>query len=348
MAAYHRAVQLPGCGADSDAVVMRVADEFAAAQKRWTETIEARGGWDYESPDDRAARHRREDEWLQALRAVDPWVKVGTPAWVTFGMLRQELEAASRLRVAHAHLWDVNQMTGWHLGVAHLAGAIAVDTPAARAAALRRFRALPRTIRARIDDLRYGASEGYTAARRTLQRVVQQIDTLGGGDTLDSAAVRAGDDAFASEWRALIAGEIRPALRGFRDFLVGPYTKSARENGALATLPHGLEVYRAEIFRYTSLDLSPEELLHGAVPVPEREPHVGVEREERVIEPAQPLVDDVDVDPVGADQAGLVADGRDRRAQLGRDRLAVDRQREIGDVARPESHGKTSPVSGSR
>jgi uncharacterized protein (DUF885 family) len=249
---------------DADAIVTRVADDFVVAHKAWTDTVEARGGWDYETPDDRTARHQRENEWLRALHGVDHRVAVGSPAWVTHGMLRQELEASTRSRVAHFHLWDVNQMTGWHLGVAHVASSIPVGTPGERQMALRRFRTLPATIRARIDDLRYGASEGYTAARNTVQRVVQQIDALVAGDTLDSAAARAEDAAFGAEWRELMTREVRPAFQGFRDFLAGTYMRSAREDGALATLPHGLEVYRSEVFRYTSLDLTPEQLLEGA------------------------------------------------------------------------------------
>jgi uncharacterized protein (DUF885 family) len=249
---------------DADAIVTRVADDLAAAHKTWTATVEARGGWDYETPDDRALRHQRENEWLRALHAVDHRVAVGSPAWVTHGMLRQELEASTRSRIAHFHLWEVNQMTGWHLGVAHVASSIPVGRPGEREASLRRFRALPATIRARIDDLRYGASEGYTAARNTVQRVVQQLDALIAGETLDSAAARAGDEAFGAEWRELMIREVRPAFQGFRDFLAATYMKSAREDGALATLPHGLEVYRAEVFRYTSLDLTPEQLLEGA------------------------------------------------------------------------------------
>jgi uncharacterized protein (DUF885 family) len=249
---------------DADSLVTRVADEVAAAQKAWADLVQARGGWDYETPEDRAGRYRREDEWLRALRAVADRIELGTPTWVTFGMLHQELEASTRLRAGHGHLWDVNQMMGWHLGVPQVAGTIAVDTPAERDAALRRFRALPRTIASRIDDLRYGASEGYTAARNTVQRVVQQVDTLLAGDGLDSAAVRSGDSAFADAWRDLIAREVKPAFRGFRDFLAGPYKATARENGALAALPMGVDIYRAEVFRYTSLDLTPDQVLDGA------------------------------------------------------------------------------------
>jgi uncharacterized protein (DUF885 family) len=250
--------------ADADAQVTRVADDLGAAQQAWAQTIDARGGWDYETPEDRAARHRRENEWLRTLRALGDSVEVGSAAWVTHGMLRQELEASTRVRIAHFHLWDVNQMTGWHLGAAYVASSIPVATPEQRANATRRFRALPGMIRSRIDDLRYGASEGYTAARKTVQRVVQQIDALIAGEALNSAAGRSGDDAFARDWRALMDDDVRPAFRGFRDFLAGPYMKSAREDGALVTLPHGLEVYRSEVFRFTSLDLAPEQLLDGA------------------------------------------------------------------------------------
>ena len=249
---------------DADAGVARVADALLAAQQAWAETIDARGGWDYETPEDRAARHQREDAWLRDLRALDAALEVGSPTWVTHGMLRQELETAVRTRIAHFHLWDVNQMTGWHLGVAHAATLLPLGTPAQRDAVLRRFRALPAMIRSRIDDLRYGASEGYTAARNTVERVVQQVDALVAGDTLDAAAGRAGDDRFAEAWRDVIDGQVKPAFQGFREFLAGAYMRSARGNGALAGLPQGLDVYRAEVFRFTSLDLAPEHLLEGA------------------------------------------------------------------------------------
>ncbi len=253
-----------GPRAGADAQVEQIADQLFEAHQQWTRAIEARGGWDYETPDDRAARHLREDGWLRVLRAMEGLLTVGSPAWVTHGMLRQELEASVRSRIAHFHLWDVNQMTGWHLGVAHTAASLPVDTPDAREAALRRFAALPSMIRARIDDLRYGASEGYTAARKTVLRVVQQIEALLASATFDSAPARTSDAAFGTAWRDLMSREVRPAFQGYRDFLVHTYMASARENGALVTLPQGLDIYRSEIFRFTSLDLSPDDVLEGA------------------------------------------------------------------------------------
>jgi uncharacterized protein (DUF885 family) len=249
---------------DAAAEVQRVADELLAAHDQWTNTIEARGGWDYETPDDRTTRRRREDAWLGVLRSLEGSLTVGSPAWVTHGMLRQELEASVRARVAHFHLWDVNQMTGWHLGVAYTAASMPLGTREAREAALRRFAALPGMIRSRMEDLRYGASEGYTAARKTVSRVIQQIEALVTGPMLDAAPGRTDDSTFQAAWSELMDREVRPAFQAYRDFLSDSYMRWAREDGALVTLPNGLDIYRAEVFRFTSLDLSPEDVLDGA------------------------------------------------------------------------------------
>ena len=69
--------------------VFRIADEFLASDRRWSQTVDARGGWEYETPVDLEARHRREDEWLAVLRNLEGTLPIGSPGWVTHGMLRQ-------------------------------------------------------------------------------------------------------------------------------------------------------------------------------------------------------------------------------------------------------------------
>jgi uncharacterized protein (DUF885 family) len=244
--------------------VRRIADAFLSAHQRHSETVLARGGWDYETEDDRAERRRREDDWLEGLRALEGMLPIGGADWATHGMLRQEIEAAVRLRVNRTELWDVNQMTGWHLVVAHLANTIPVDTPERREQALWRFRELPGVIRARLDDLRHGVSRGYTAAQQAVHRVSEQLGSLLSGGVLESAAARASDAAFASAWREVIEKEVRPALAAYREYLVRDYARVARDTPGLFALPNGLEAYRAEVFRFTSLDLTPEQMLEGA------------------------------------------------------------------------------------
>src|SRR5207247_7965741 len=131
-------------------------------QQLQSETALAQSDWDYETVYDRTERRRREYDCMDGLRALEGMLPIGGPDWATCGMLRQEIEAAVRLRVNRTELWDVNQMTGWHLVVAHVANTIPVDTPERREQALRRFRALPGVVRARLDALRRGVSQGYT------------------------------------------------------------------------------------------------------------------------------------------------------------------------------------------
>lgn len=244
--------------------VVRVADEYLAAHRGSAGTLTSRNAWDFETAEERDARQGREDSWLRTLRDLDGTLPIGSPDWVTHGMLRHELESGVAARATRAHLWDLNQMTGWHLTLAHVAATMAVDTPEQRESALQRFGAVARTIDARIDDLREGMAAGYTAARQAVRRVIQQVNTLLAGDALESAARRTTDERFAGAWGELIARDVRPAVLRFRDFLAGTYLPAARELAALSALPNGLEAYRAEVWRFTSLDLSPEQVLEGA------------------------------------------------------------------------------------
>jgi uncharacterized protein (DUF885 family) len=51
----------------------------------------------------------QEDQWLAALRRIDPARFAGSPEWVTYGTLREELEASGAERVCHNELWGVSQ-----------------------------------------------------------------------------------------------------------------------------------------------------------------------------------------------------------------------------------------------
>jgi uncharacterized protein (DUF885 family) len=244
--------------------VTRIADAYLAAQRIQAAAVEARGGWEYETDDERAVRHRLENEWIAQLSELESSLPVGSRDWTSEGMLRQEIESSVALRACRTELWDVNQMTGWHVTLARVAATIPVDTPAEREEALRRFHALPSLVRARIDDLRRGTALGYVAARHTVRRVIAQLDEIFAGAVLDDPATRANDDAFAKRWRALIDDEVGPAVAAFREFLADPYIRTARDTPGLFSLRDGDAAYRAEIRRYTSLNMSPEEVLAGA------------------------------------------------------------------------------------
>jgi uncharacterized protein (DUF885 family) len=125
------------------------------------------------------------------------------------------------------------------------------------------FEALPAMVRDREGDLRRGVAAGYTAARHAVQRVLEQLSAMLTGDVLDSPARRSGDQAFAARWQTLVDERVRPALEEFRDYLTSSYLPAAREAPGLDALPDGDACYRAEVARYTSLPLTPDEILEG-------------------------------------------------------------------------------------
>jgi uncharacterized protein (DUF885 family) len=83
------------------------------------------------------------------------------------------------------------------------------------------------------------------------------------GDVLDSPARRCGDQSFAGRWQALVDERVFPALEAFREYLTSSYLPVARESPGLNALRDGEARYCDEVGRYTSLKLTPAEMLEG-------------------------------------------------------------------------------------
>jgi uncharacterized protein (DUF885 family) len=101
----------------------RLTDNSAAAEKAW---------------------QAREDRWLAQLRTIDPSTLIGRPEWVTYGLLREELESSTAMRVCNFRVWNVSPMIGMIAGYAPLAVQQPVGTDDLRAQALTRWHSFPR------------------------------------------------------------------------------------------------------------------------------------------------------------------------------------------------------------
>jgi uncharacterized protein (DUF885 family) len=75
-----------------------------------------------------------------------------------------------------------------------------------------------------------------------------------------SPAERDGDPTFAGDVRAVVTGEIRPAIERYRDFLRDEYRGRARASVAVTDDPGGVGCYRASARFWSTLDLAPEEV----------------------------------------------------------------------------------------
>ena len=51
---------------------------------------------------------------LREVRGFNPELVRGRVEWITYVYMLEDLRARSRLKVCQTHLWNVNQMGGWH------------------------------------------------------------------------------------------------------------------------------------------------------------------------------------------------------------------------------------------
>ena len=206
---------------------------------------------------------RLEDSLAVALEAV-PRPAVGSPDWVTHGFLRAALEGGRASRVCRSELWAVNQAFGWQTSMPQLAALQPVGTDSARAAAVARWRQLPRYVRTEIANLREGMQLGYTASASVVRAVIGQLDGLLAAPPeslpfLDPA-LRDSTPSFVATYRPLATDSVRALAREYRAFLADEYLPKARKSNSVTANPDGLACYRASLRQATSVDRDPETL----------------------------------------------------------------------------------------
>lgn len=206
----------------------------------------------------------REDAWLRAVQAIDETALAGKPEAVTYGILKETLEASVGTRVCRGELWGLNQLVGWQTTLGYLAAIQPVGTDQARAEALTRLRAFPRFIDTEITNLREGVRLGFTAPRQNAQLVLQQIDALRTGPVTESPlyspAIRDSTPAFQAELARVIEREVNPALGRFSGYLEKEYLPRARTSIAVSALPSGAECYRASVRQFSTLEVPAQQV----------------------------------------------------------------------------------------
>ena len=205
----------------------------------------------------------RMDALYGPVSAIDPAPLAGRPQWVTYGVLREALEAERAQRVCRFELWGVaSYVNGWQALYTDLAQIQPVGSDALRAQALERAHALPRYLGTEIANLREGLRLGYSAPKVTVRNVIGQLDAILGTPVerspFYSPARRDSTPAFRAAVARAITGEINPAVRRYRDFLANEYLPKAREAIAVSANPSGAACYRATIRAFTTLDADPD------------------------------------------------------------------------------------------
>jgi uncharacterized protein (DUF885 family) len=216
------------------------------------------------SPAARAAWEAREDRWLAEITAIEP-AAIGSPSLrSTYAILRETLEASKESRLCRTELWNVSQMTGWHVSLGYLVTIQPVGSEEARQQALARWGSLPGYLDTEIANLREGLKLGYTAPRHIVRIVAEQVRTLAASPVAESPFTAAARTDKTPEFQKAITDQttrdIVPAMRRYADFLEREYMPAAREAIAVAAHPNGAECYRASVRANSTLSKSAAEV----------------------------------------------------------------------------------------
>jgi uncharacterized protein (DUF885 family) len=212
------------------------------------------------------ARTEAEDDAFSArVLALDPTPLIGRPEYVTLGFLREFAQSNRQGRVCRNELWSgVNQMFGWQANLSRLAQIQPVGTDDLRQQALTRWRALDTQIDTEIANLREGLRLGYRAPRVNVVRVMEQMDVLLASSPAESPFAspmqRDSTPAFRAEFEQVVANDLYPAIRRYRDFLANEYLPASREEIGIAANPNGVDCYRAAVRSFTTLDVPAQEI----------------------------------------------------------------------------------------
>ena len=211
-----------------------------------------------------AAWQAREDRWLADAKAIDTAAIGSTSLRATHAILREALESSSASRVCRTELWNVSQMTGWHVNLGYLVTIQPIGSDAARQEALARWGSLPKHLDTEIANLREGMTLGYSAPKHIVRIVIDQVRTLAASKPADSPfatpGVRDKTPEFEKAFNALVAEQIVPAARRYADFLEREYLPAARDTIAVADQPDGAACYEASIRAHSTLAKSAKEV----------------------------------------------------------------------------------------
>ena len=261
-------------GAIAARQVIAIADDYFAAWRESFPEVNTSSGFPgarHDRLSDNSAGGERtwwakEDRWLAQMRGIDSAALIGRPEWVTYGLLREELEASTGMRVCNFRVWNVSPMIGFLGNYPPLAQQQPVGTEELRSQALARWGTFPQFVDTEIENLREGVRAGYFEPKINVTRVIASADdmlaTPPTASPFYAPAKKDSTPAFRQDFERLVAEGINPAVRRYRDYLAKEYLPIARENVSITANPNGAACNAASIRRYTTVAISPDEIFN--------------------------------------------------------------------------------------
>ncbi len=206
--------------------------------------------------------HDTENQLLDELNTIDRDALNGMPESITYGFLRELLEASIGARTCRMELWKISPTyTGWQNELPFAFSSVPIKTQEQRDNLYQRLTELPKYIHAETQNLREGIRLGYTAPKTGVEAVIGQMEALLSSSAEESPFASYGKQdypEFHERLTALVEMEINPAIVEYRDYLQNEYLSNARIEVGVNTLPNGGDCYKASTRLHITTILSAE------------------------------------------------------------------------------------------
>lgn len=224
-----------------------------------------------ESPAAITRRYDRRSEFLTRLGSIDPSELTGN-ATIDAELLRRRLDGQLSDYRFETHLMPISNRGGFHIRFPELPRTMNPKSAGDFKDYVARLNDFGRFTDQQIELLRAGIEAGLTQPSIIMRDSLKQAEALIVDDPQQSLLFKnvaeALRDGFAGEDRKRIGDEIVaaidtsviPAYRRFAKFLKNEYLPACRGPIAAVALPNGRAFYQDRVGRFTTLELSPEEI----------------------------------------------------------------------------------------
>jgi uncharacterized protein (DUF885 family) len=219
---------------------------------------------------DSARRNAAQIAFLKRLDQIER-DKLSTGDRNSFDILRRQITEDLAEFDFGSHLMPITQRTGFHIGFPELPKEVPLGTLADFENYIARLRGFGDYVDGHIGLMRQGL-----VAERMLPAIAwegwqQSVDAQITDDPRSSllyeplkelpTAVPAGEhDRLRAEAREAISSTVVPGYRRFRKFMAQEYVPGGRDSIGISAVAGGRDFYRHRVRKYTTLDLSPEEV----------------------------------------------------------------------------------------
>ncbi len=213
------------------------------------------------TPEGLASERSAEDSLMAELEKVDV-NNLDQRDLATYSVLKTTLESNINVRVCNKHLWNMDQMGGFHIWFNYIANTQPVGDSVSRAHALARWKQIPQYIRNDLENNKTGIESGYALPKVAVERVIEQLEQLIAAPLTSNRfyrpALRDSSEAFANQMGSIVTNEIMPEIITYKRFLEEVYLDKAREELSISSIPNGSECYVASLAKATTLSELPE------------------------------------------------------------------------------------------